>query len=324
MVDNVSNAASLGLAIYNPVTGEMGSGISIGDSAFEFGSGLLDSTPLGMIIELPIKHLENGFSQIEKIKIIETTKQNFHIYVSQKVANSVSSFTTPSVNSGERSALLDGKSGQEWMSNAEQIYKTHQDGRAYKIQRKLQDTARVLKKNPIKMAKIPLSLVPLGETANLGIKVGEYVAGKYAEARKVRKKEGYLAAGNRVVLEQKLGVSEYNRKKAKWIAKDIAELGPVIQRNLYKLKQSVQVLNARSEHLNVCVQRVQANNPGSHATLSKSRESAAMSLYEVKHYIEKISEMCKTMEATAFTIHTYMEGLKQVTDDCNDSILKTF
>lgn len=319
MLNDIKNAVSLGKNIAD------GDGLTVGDSAFDFSSGLLDGTPLGKIIDLPMSQIERGFSQIEKIKIIESVKQKFHIYISQKAANRVSAFTTPSVRSGERINLLQGKIGQDWVTNAEQIYKTHQVSIGYKIQRKLQDKARILKKNPLKVAKIPLTIVPLGDAASLGIKVGEYIVDKYAETRKAHKKEAYLAAGNKNILQQKLGISEYNRKQAKWTAKDIAELGPQIQRNLYKLKQSVQILNARSEHLNTCIQQhAMSKNSATQNILNSSRESTAMSLYEVKHYIEKISAMCKTMEATAFTINTYMEGLKQVTDDCHDGILKSF
>lgn len=319
MLDDINNAVSLGKNIADS------DGLTIGDSAFDFSSGLLDGTPIGKIIDFPMNGIERGLSQIEKIKIVESVKQKFHIYISQKAANSVSAFTTPSVRAAERSALLQGKAGRDWMTNAEQIYKTHQASTGYKIQRKLQDKVRILKKKPLKVAKIPLSFVPLGDAASLGIKVGEYIVDKYAEKRKTHKKEEYLAAGNKNVLVQKLGISEYNRKQAKWTVKDIAELGPTIQRNLYKLKQSVEILNAKSEHLNSSIQQHLLSK--SHATqkaLNSSRESTAMSVYEVKHYIEKISAMCKTMEATAFTINTYMEGLKQVTDDCHDGILKSF
>lgn len=321
MLDNIKNATSLGKIASNSES----SGVAIGDSAFDFGTGLLDSNPISKVVDIPLRHIEEGFSQIEKIKIIESVKQKFHVYVSQKLANSVSSFTTPSVRNSDRTNLLEDKTGQNWLAASQQIYKNHQQGMQYKMQRKLQDTARIFKKKPLNAAKIPLSLVPLGEAANLGIKAGGYVLDKLTQKRKARKKANYLSAGNSNMLMQKLGAQEYSRKQAKWKAKDIAELGPTIQRNLYKLKQSVEVLNSRTTFLNQCVQQhATLSNEATLRALTSTREQTAMSLYEVKHYVEKISEMCKTMEATAFTINAYMLGLSQVTEDCSDSIIKSF
>lgn len=253
-------------------------------------------------------------------------KQKFHIYISQKTANSVSAFTTPSVLAADRRSQLQGKTGQDWLTGAQQIYAKHQGERLYKMQRKAQDMARSLKKNPMKLAKVPLSVVPLGEIAKLGIKAGEYAVGKFTAKRRARKKGEYTSSGNSQVLEAKLGRQEYNRKKAKWQAKDIADLGPQIQRNLYKLKQSVEILNARKEQMNLCSQKYlqDPTNAAAKGALVKCREDAAMSLYEVKHYVEKISGMCKAMEATAFTINAYMEGLDQITDQSEKDILNTF
>ncbi|MDN3680825.1 hypothetical protein QWZ04_10885 [Vibrio tapetis subsp. quintayensis] len=333
MLDNISNATSFGKTLHDEIGNANDgnsktslNGLAIGESAFDLGTGLLDSTPLGKAIDIPVELVEGGFGKIEKTKVVETVKQKFHAYVSQKTANSVSAFTTPTVLSKDRRGALQGKKGQDWLSGAEGIYKKHQGERFYKMQRKLQDKARGLKKNPIKVAKVPLSIVPLGEVAKFAIKGGEYVVGKFAGARRDRKKNEYTSDGNRQMLEAKLGKQEYNRKKAKWQSKDIADLGPKIQRNLYKLKQSVEILNSRKQQLNLCSAKhaQDPNNPANVRALVKSREDAAMSLYEVKHYVEKVSDMCKAMEATAFTINTYMEGLKQVTDSSESDIMKSF
>jgi len=335
MLDNINNATSFGKTLYDEVgnanDGDASTslnGLAIADSAFDLGTGILDSTPIGKAIDIPVELVEGGFGKIEKTKVVETVKQKFHVYVSQKTANSVSAFTTPTVLAKDRRGALQGKKGQDWLSGAEAIYKKHQGERFYKMQRKLQDKARGLKKNPIKVAKVPLSIVPLGEIAKFAIKGGEYVVGKFAGARRDRKKGEYLdtTAGNVNMLKAKLGDQEYKRKKAKWQSKDIADLGPKIQRNLYKLKQSVEILNSRKEQLNMCSVRhaKDPNNVAHLRALVKSREDAAMSLYEVKHYVEKISDMCKAMEATAFTIDAYMKGLKQVTDSSESDIMKSF
>ncbi|CAH8242276.1 hypothetical protein L9X50_16225 [Vibrio aestuarianus] len=333
MLDNISNATALGKTLHgeignlydnDPKTGF--NGLAVGEAAYDLGTGILDSTPLGQVIDIPVELIEGGFGKVEKTKVVEGIKQKFHVYLSQKTSNAVSSFTTPNVLMQDRRKLLKGKRGQDWLAGAEQIYNKHQGERFYKMQRKMQDKARVLKKNPIQLAKVPLSVVPLGEIAKFAIKGGEYAIGKFAGARKARKQKEYTNAGNRQMLEAKLGKQEYNRKKAKWQAKDIAELGPKIQRNLYKLKQSVEILNSRKQHLNLCSAKY-AQDPTNVANLralTKSREDAAMSMYEVKHYVEKISGMCKCMEETAFTITAYMEGLNQITDMSESDIMKTF
>lgn len=326
MINDLQNATSLGKTIYDQATAGEFNGVAIGDSAFDFTTGIFESTPLGKAVDIPVEKIELGFSKLEKAQAVEEVKQKFHQYISQKTANSVSAFTTPSVLSADRRSQLQGKSGQAWLTGAQQIYAKHQGERFYKMQRKAQDMARSLKKNPMKVVKVPLSVVPLGEIAKLGIKAGEYAVGKYTGKRRARKKGEYTAAGNSNMLTAKLGKQEYNRKKAKWQAKDIADLGPQIQRNLYKLKQSVEILNARKQQMNVCSQKFHQDptNTAALGALVKSREDAAMSLYEVKHYVEKISGMCKAMEATAFTINAYMEGLDQITDQSEQDILSTF
>lgn len=333
MIDNISNATAFGKTLHSEIgklhdndSSTQLSGLAVGEAAYDFGTGILDSTPLGKAIDLPVELIEGGFGKVEKTKVVEAIKQKFHIYLSQKTSNAVSSFTTPNVLMHDRSTHLKGKKGQDWLSGAEQIYNKHRGERFYKMQRKMQDKARVLKKNPIKLVKVPLSVVPLGDIAKFAIKGGEYAIGKFAGARRDRKKKEYTTDGNRQLLEAKLGKQEYSRKKAKWQAKDIAELGPKIQRNLYKLKQSVEILNSRKQHLNMCSAKYaqDPSNLASQRALTKSREDAAMSLYEVKHYVEKISEMCKCMEQTAFTITGYMEGLNQITDMSESDIMKTF
>ncbi|GAB6263674.1 hypothetical protein L4174_014770 [Photobacterium sp. CCB-ST2H9] len=325
MIDDLQNATSLGKTIYDQATTGEYNGVAIGDSAFDFTTGVFDNSPLGQAIDIPVEKIELGFSKLEKTRAVEEVKQKFHMYVSQKTANSVSAFTTPSVLAADRRSQLQGKTGQAWLTGAQQIYAKHQGERLYKMQRKAQDMARSLKKNPMKLAKVPLSVVPLGEIAKLGIKAGEYAVGKFTAKRRARKK-GEYTSGNNQVLEAKLGKQEYNRKKAKWQAKDIADLGPQIQRNLYKLKQSVEILNARKEQMNLSSQKYlqDPSNAAALGALVKSREDAAMSLYEVKHYVEKITAMCKAMEATAFTIGAYMEGLDQITDQSEKDILNTF
>lgn len=322
MLDDLNDSAALGKNIYGQVSSGNIDGHSLADSAFDVISG----SPLDKLTRMAVDKIDEGFTRFEKHRIIESVKQKFHQAISQKVAVKISSFTTPSVNAGDRKTTLQAKVGDEWLDKAKEVYDQHHKGHRYQIQRKLQDMARGLKKDPIKLVNIPLSLVPLGDIAKLPIKAGGYVAGKYTEARRERRKKEYLDTGNAGLQLQATIGADFARKKAKWQAKDIAELGPLIQRNLYKLKQAVIILNQKSKHMDTCATnfRKAPTNEALGLALARSRESTAMSLYEVKHYIDKITEKCDEMDATATTIKAYMKGLNIIADACSGDIKKTF
>lgn len=291
----------------------LGMGIDLGFKALDLGA------------SLSVEKLEVGLCKIEKIKIIEKVKRDYHVYVSKKISNRASSALTPSIGASSRASNLSGKSGQAWLDGAKDLYEQKRQGRLYKMQHKGLDMARDFVKKPLELVKIPIGLLPLGELGSKGVDLLFSITGKLTSARRERKKGKYADSGNRQILEAKLGKQEYARKVAKWQAKDIAELGPKIQHNLYKLKQATQVLNTRQAQLNLCVAvYLDSKTSESNRALARAREQTSMSLYEVQHYAQKITEMCVVMEATAFSTKAYMLGLEAITDDCEKDILNTF
>lgn len=327
MNNEISNSYGLGKAIHKQVTDPKGDSVGLADAALDWTTGMIDATPIGEVINRPVKAIEAScISRIERTKIVESVKQKFSTHISKAAAQSLHSFTMPNVLSADR-ALLKGKSGQEFMDTTKSVYDKHQQSRFYRFQRKMHDQARVLKKNPVKIAKLPLGLVPGGDIAKTAIKGAEYVGGKFAGARKQRKK-GEYASGNKAVLEQRLGTKEAARKISKWQAKDIAELGPKLQRNLYKLKQSVAVLDSRHSDIEAKVNRfnsaptVEAEYAAL-AQVARSREELAMSYHEAQHYIEKVKGMCSTLEATAIETNAYLHFLEELLEQTQTSILNS-
>lgn len=296
---------------------ESGDGVGLVETGFDAVTNIIDNTPVGEIIKRPLIALDEQVASMERNKTIEEVKQKFSGKISKTVAQKMHGSTMVKASANDRVAYMqNAKNGADLMDQTKASFDRHQDGKGHKVKRKLHDVFRVGKKNPVKVIMIPVSFIPGGEIVKKVVKVGQYVGGKALGIRKGRKKKEYGAA-NGADLEQKFGEREAARKIAKWHAKDIAELGPALQRNLYKLKQSVAMLESREQQMNAQF-AIAAAIPGGPAAgaafdqLNRCTLDLAMSFHESKHYIDKVSSMCKVMEDTAFETRAHMVFLDEL------------
>ncbi|MGF1715840.1 hypothetical protein EDI28_08560 [Photobacterium chitinilyticum] len=323
MHENFGKAFDLGKGIgdfagKDPSKRELKDGVDLAGNVIDLTTNIVDSTPLGEIIKKPMALLdEHGMARLERTKIAQNVKEKFSSKISRVVAQKMHASSMVKASTADSVGyLLNVHSDQEFMDQSKADFDRHQANRGHKIRRKLHDKFRVAKKNPVKILMIPLGLIPDGGITKKVVSGLQYLGNKGLETRKARKKKGY-AAGNMAVLEQQMGTREAQRKIAKWKAKDIAELGPKLQRNLYKLKQSVALLESREAQMNAQYARAQAVPGGPEAAaalaqLSRCNMDLAMSFHESKHYIEKITSMCEVMEETAFETRAHMVFLDEL------------
>jgi len=197
---------------------------------------------------------ERGIAKLERSKIAQEIKEKFSAKISRVVAQKMHASAMVS-SAGKLSNV---HSSQEFMDKSKAKYDKQQAGYSHKIKRKLHDQLHTAKKSPVKLMAIPLSFIPDGGITKRVVSSLQYLGNKSLDARKARKKQGY-SAGNKAVLGKQMGNREAQRKVTKWKAKDIAELGPKLQRNLHKLKQSVALLESREQQMNAQSVRIQSS-----------------------------------------------------------------
>lgn len=320
MSDELTNLVNFGVGLNQSIGSNTVDPLNIASGAFDLLEGVVGNTPLDAGVAFLFSGAETGLSQVEKLKIIEDVKRNYHIHASQRVANKLAAKAMPSMNQNTR-AQLQGLQKQDWLDKAAEIHQTNRTGVGRAFQRRFNYIAHKMNTKPMSILKVPMSFIPMPDIVG---KVIHSCLSRLSAARRDRKHGEYTNAGNRAMLEAKLGKDEYMRKAAKWTAKDIQGLGDMIQRNLFKLKQAVEVLNQRKETLNanMAIYAADPNNSAKKMALTRSQENAAIALFEVKHYVEKVKGQCAVMETTAFTINAYLEGLSQVTSDSEADILR--
>ena len=331
MHENFGKAFDLGKGIgdfagKDPSKRELKDGVDLAGNVIDLTTNIVDSTPMGEIIKKPMALLDENAAKLERTKIVQSVKEKFSTKISRVVAQKMHASTMAKATIYNRvDILLNAHSAQDYMDQTKAAYSENQQSRGYKIRRKLHDQFRVAKKNPQKIAMLPLGLIPDGGITKKIVGGLVYLGGKGTEVRKARKKKEY-ASGNKAVLEQQMGSREAQRKIAKWHAKDIAELGPKLQRNLYKLKQSVALLEAREAEMNAKRAHAATIPPGPAAVaafnqLQDSTLGVVMSFHESKHYIEKVSGMCKVMETTAFETRAHMVFLDELLEQTEQAIM---
>ncbi|CAM3140188.1 hypothetical protein [Moritella viscosa] len=280
--------------------------VGVAGTGIDLATHILDSTPVGALLNMAVEKIdERGIAQLERTKTIQSIKAKFSGKISRVVAQKMHAST---MAKGTKH-LANVHSEQNFMDKSKEAFDKHQVGMSHKIKRKLHDQFHADTKTPMKFLMIPLGFIPDGGITKAAVSSLQYLGNKTLDARKGRKKNGY-SAGNLSVLEKQMGKREAQRKIAKWSAKDIGELGPKLQRNLHKLKQSVALLESREQIMNA---HAQANSSMGLNPLSRSHmENLGMSFYETKHYIEKVSDMCKVMEQTALEVRTHMVFLDEL------------
>jgi len=269
-------------------------------------------------------------SKLEQTMIFKNAKTKFSASIAQVAAQKINAMVIPKMNfenSFESSLKFDAKSNEmsnrSFMENSKSTYDAATRTKGYKIKKKLMHIVREQKKRPLKVLTLPFNLLPYGKLVTNSINA---IANGVDKARKVRKKEKY-GHDQLASLTSDLGKAEALRKVAKWQAKDIAELGPKIQRNLHKLKHASSLLNQRQNKLQLLVEKqftisnsVQSNANSFERMIQTARNELAMSYHEVRHYNDKIKDMSKTMQTTMVDINAHLSYLDTFVDECEEVI----
>lgn len=269
-------------------------------------------------------------SKLEQTMIFKNAKTKFASSISQVVAQKVNAKVIPKMNfenSFESSLKFDAKTNQmtqrSFMETSKSTFDATTRTTGYKIKKKLLHLVREQKKRPLKIITLPFNLIPYGKLVTNSVNA---IANGVDKARKERKKKKY-GHDQLSSLAIDLGQAEALRKVAKWQAKDIAELGPKIQRNLQKLKHASSLLNQRQNKLQLLVERqfsindsTQSNASSFDRMIQSARNDLAMSYHEVRHYNDKIKDMSKTMQTTMVDINAHLSYLDTLVDECEEVI----
>ncbi|MCG7499212.1 hypothetical protein MHO82_20305 [Vibrio sp. Of7-15] len=269
-------------------------------------------------------------SKLEQTMIFNNAKMKFSASISQVAAQKIQSALVPKMNftnSFEPSFKFDANKNElvtrSYMETTKSAYDIATRSKGYRIKKKLVHMIREQKKKPLKILTMPLTLLPYGKLVSNTINA---IGGGVDKARRKRKKEQY-GHNNIEQLTASLGEEKALRKVAKWQAKDISELGPKIQRNLHKLKHASAMLNQRQSKLELLIERqfsidshLQANSSTWERKIETARGELAMSYHEVRHYIDKIQDMSKTMQTTMLDINAHMAYLDAVVEGSEEVI----
>jgi hypothetical protein len=273
------------------------------------------SDPIGAELDALI------ISKLEQAMIFKNAKSKFSASITQISALKINAITIPKMNlqnsfesafkfNSDKNELV----SRSYMETTKSTYDITTRGKPYKIKKKLIHLVRQQKKRPLKLLTLPFNLIPYGKLVSNSINA---IGNGVDNARKKRKKEQY-GHNQLEELTSSLGKSEALRKTAKWQAKDIAELGPKIQRNLHKLKHASSLLNQRQSKLELLIERQFSMNGSTQVNdswermIETARGELAMSYHEVIHYNDKIKGMSKTMQATMIDISAHLSYLETV------------
>ncbi|KMV31102.1 hypothetical protein AB733_08980 [Photobacterium swingsii] len=282
-------------------------------------------TELNALID---KHV---IDKVEQKAIIQETKQKFSANFSRVAAQKLQAFASPKMSDSDSFISHERYKrgtygGGDYLDNSAHAYESATSGRFYKARRKIVDLVRVQKKSPVKFIKLPFTLIPGGEIAvKYTFKGIEAVTKAMGTARKARKRQKYDAA-NLDSLSENLGEKEALRKIAKWHAKDISDLGQKLQRNLAKLKQAAVLLDNRQVVLERLIESTFSIDGLHHdefqesMKIKKARNDVAMSYHEVKHYINKIQQMCFVMQATSVDVTAHITCFDAYLDETKELV----
>ncbi|MGR5078333.1 hypothetical protein [Photobacterium swingsii] len=309
----------------DPSKRELKDGVDLAGNVIDLTTSIIDSTPFSEVIKKPIIMLDENMAKLERAKILHAVKAKFSANISRVVAQKMHASTMVKANVFDHVNLsANAHSVHDFMEQTSALYLQTQKSRGYKTRRKLHDQFRIAKKNPQKVVQLPLGLIPDGGITKRIVSGLVYLGEQGAGVRQARKKKEY-ASGNKTVIKQRIGTKETQRKVLKWQAKDIAELGPKLQRNLYKLKQSIVLLESRESEVNSLRMHGSTIKSGQEAApiLSKLQDRTidlTMSFHESRHYIDKIVQMCEVMESTVFEARAHMVFLEELLEQTEKTI----
>ena len=287
---------------------DINTGLGYTNTGLDMMSGVL-STPLSM--------LDEKIMAAERTKIAQSVKKMYATYISQALSVKTHTAVMISADSAQRTYLgREVIGGKNLLEETADYYEKGRDHLSYRMMRKAADIGRVkLKQNLASGLTAPLALIPDGGISKMVASCALTVMEQGTSIRRSRKIKHYRDDKKEVAA--KIGDTEAQRKSAKWSCKTLSNLGGDLQRNLYKLKQSVMVLQSRGQRAQQHIDQVNArnnNHAGSHdlSMIRGELTDLAMSFHESLHYVEKVTNMCTLLDAASCEIKAHMGNMMEL------------
>lgn len=299
-------------------------------SAADINTGLgYTNTVLGYassVTAIPLAALDEKIMAAERTKIAQSVKKMYATYISQALSIRTHTAVMVGTDSTQRTHLdRDVIGGKSLLEETADYYEKGRSQSTYRIMRKMADMGRdKLKKNLTSGLTAPLAFIPDGEISKMVASCALTVMAQGKAIRRGRKLKHYLHDKKGVAAE--IGETEAQRKSAKWSSKTLSGLGGDLQRNLYKLKQSVVVLQSRGQSTQ---QRIELLNSHSHNHLGSHDLSVirgeltdlAMSFHESLHYVEKVTNMCTLLDAASCEIKAHMANMLELLEATESTLM---
>ncbi|MBW5407037.1 hypothetical protein ACISK3_04540 [Morganella morganii] len=281
------------------------------------GLGHIDTIAGAGALDGALAILDEKIMAAERTKIAQSVKKMYATYISQALSIKTHTAVMISADSAQRRHLdREVIGGKNLLEETADYYEKGRSRRTYRIMRKAADTGRVrLKQNLASGLTAPLALIPDGGISKMVASCALTVMEQGKSIRRSRKIKHYRHNKKEVAAET--GEAEAQRKSAKWSCKTLSKLGGDLQRNLYKLKQSVVVLQSRGQSTQQRIDQVSAhshNHPGSHdlSMIRGELTDLAMSFHESLHYVEKVTNMCTLLDAASCEIKAHMANMLEL------------
>lgn len=270
--------------------------------------------------------LDEKIMAAERTKIAQSVKKMYATYISQALSIRTHTAVMVGTDSTQRTHLdRDVIGGKNLLEETADYYEKGREHRSYRFMRKAADIGRVqLKRNLASGLTAPLAFIPDGGISKMVASCALTVMEQGKAVRRVRKIKHYLHDKKEVAAE--IGEAEAQRKSAKWSCKTLSKLGGDLQRNLYKLKQSVVVLQSRGQSTQQRIDQVNAhshNHLGSHdlSMIRGELTDLAMSFHESLHYVEKVTNMCTLLDAASCEIKAHMANMLELLEATESTLM---
>lgn len=278
------------------------------------------------VLDTPLGALDEKVMAAERTKIALSVKKLYSTYISQALSAKVHTTIMVGTDSAQRMHLdQDVVGGKGLLDETADIYQKGRESKTYRVMRKMADKARVqVTKNLATNLTTPLGFIPDGGISKMVASAALAVMNQGKTIRRSRKRKHYI--NDKKTVAEQIGDVDAQRKSAKWSSKTLGGIGGDLQRNLCKLKQSVQVLQSReqSTRQRIDMMNAHSHNPlGSHE-LSQIRSSLtglAMSFHESLHYVEKVTNMCTLLDAASCEIKAHMDNMLTLLEATESTLL---
>lgn len=278
------------------------------------------------VLSGPLTALDEKIMAAERTRIAQSVKKMYSAYISRALSIRTHTAVMVGTDATQRTYLdREVIGGKKLLEETADYYEKGRSQNTYRVMRKIADMGRdKLKKNLASGLTAPLAMIPDGGISKMVASCALTVVAQGKAIRRGRKIKHYINEKKSVAAE--IGEQEAQRKSAKWSCKTLSGLGGDLQRNLYKLKQSVVVLQSRGQSTQQRIDQVKAhsdNHLGSHdlSMIRGELTDLAMSFHESLHYVEKVTNMCTLLDAASCEIKAHMANMLELLEATESTLM---